>query len=99
MRTFLSIFQILLSIVLMAVVMLQPRKQGRGDIFGGATLADPTANQWSRFTGLSKITVVICALFMVNSLVLLILYEKEAISDDDRKHRNAQGCRVGRSFA
>ena len=73
MRTFLSIVQILLSIVLMAVVMLQPRTQGRGGIFGGATLADPTANQWSRFTGLSKITVVICALFMVNSLVLLIL--------------------------
>ena len=36
MRTFLSIFQILLSIVLMAAVMLQPRKQGRGGIFGGA---------------------------------------------------------------
>ena len=54
MRTFLSIFQILLSIVLMAAVMLQPRKQGRGGIFGGATMADPTANQWSRFTGLSR---------------------------------------------
>ena len=73
MRTLLSIFQILLSIVLMAAVMLQHRKQGRGGIFGGATMADPTANQWSRFTGLSKLTVVLCALFMVNSLVLLIL--------------------------
>ncbi|MBR4617248.1 MAG: preprotein translocase subunit SecG, partial [Kiritimatiellae bacterium] len=60
-------------IVLMAAVMLQPRKQGRGGIFGGATMADPTANQWSRFTGLSKLTVVLCDLFTVNSLVLLIL--------------------------
>lgn len=73
MRTFLSIVQILLSVVLMAVVLLQPRKQGRGGIFGGQTFADPTANQWSRFSSLSKITVLICALFMVNSLVLLIL--------------------------
>ena len=73
MKTFLSIVQILLCVVLMAVVLLQPRKQGRGGIFGGATLADPTANQWARFSGLSKITVVVCALFMLNSLVLIIL--------------------------
>lgn len=73
MRTFLSIAQILLSIVLTAAVIFQPRKQGRGGIFGGATFADPTANQWSRFSTLSKVTVVLCALFMVNSLVLLVL--------------------------
>ena len=73
MKTFLSIVQILLFVVLMAVVLLQPRKQGRGGIFGGATLADPTANQWARFSGLSKITVIVCALFMLNSLALIIL--------------------------
>ena len=73
MKTFLSIVQILLCVVLMAVVLLQPRKQGRGGIFGGATLADPTANQWARFSSLSKITVVVCALFMLNSLILIIL--------------------------
>lgn len=73
MKTFLSIVQILLCVVLMAVVMLQPRKQGRGGIFGGATLADPTANQWARFSSLSKVTVIVCALFMLNSLVLIIL--------------------------
>ena len=73
MKTFLAIVQILLCVVLMIVVMLQPRKQGRGGIFGGATLADPTANQWARFSGLSKITVVVCALFMLNSLVLIVL--------------------------
>lgn len=73
MKTFLSIVQILLCVVLMAVVLLQPRKQGRGGVFGGATLADPTANQWARFSGLSKITVIVCALFMLNSLALIIL--------------------------
>lgn len=73
MKTFLSIVQILLCVALIAVVLLQPRKQGRGGIFGGSTLADPTANQWARFSGLSKITVVVCVLFMLNSLALIIL--------------------------
>lgn len=73
MLMFLSVVQIVLSVVLMAVVLLQPRKQGRGGIFGGATFADPTANQWSRFTALSRITVVVCALFMLNSLALIML--------------------------
>lgn len=73
MRIFLSIVQIILCLVLVSIVMLQPRKQGRGGVLGGATLADPTANQWSRFSTLSKITVVVCALFMINSLILIIL--------------------------
>ena len=74
MKTFLSIVQILLSIVLVGAVILQPRKQGRGSsLFGGSNQADFGANQWSRFTGLSKITVVVCALFMLNSLALIIL--------------------------
>lgn len=73
MRTFLSIVHILLCVALMAVVLLHPRKQGRGGIFGGVTMPDPTANQWSRFSTLTKITVVICALFMLNSLILIKL--------------------------
>ncbi len=72
MRIFLSVVQIILCLALVTVVMLQPRKQGRGGIFGGATLADPTANQWARFSSLSKITVVVCTLFMLNSLILII---------------------------
>jgi preprotein translocase subunit SecG len=72
-KTFLSIVQIIICILLMAVVLLQPRKQGRGGIFGGATMADPTASQWARFSTLSKITVVVCTIFMVNSLVLILL--------------------------
>lgn len=73
MRTFLSVVQVFLSVALAAAVLLQPRKQGRGGIFGGATLADPTANQWARFSTLSKITVVLCALFMANSLILILV--------------------------
>ncbi len=72
-RIFLSVVQIILCLVLVTVVMLQPRKQGRGGIFGGSTLADPTANQWARFSSLSKITVVVCTLFMINSLILIML--------------------------
>lgn len=73
MKTFLSVIHIVISILLMTVVLLQPRKQGRGGIFGGATMADPTASQWARFSTLSKITVVVCALFMLNSLILVML--------------------------
>ena len=73
MRLFLSIIHIILCVVLIAAVLLQPRKHGRGGIFGGATMADPSANQWSRFSTLSKITVIVCTLFMVNSLALIIL--------------------------
>ena len=73
MRLVLSIVQIVLCAVLIAAVLLQPRKHGRGGIFGAATMADPSANQWSRFSSLSKITVVVCTLFMINSLALIIL--------------------------
>lgn len=73
MRTFLSVLQVIVAVALIASVILHPRKQVRGGIFGGATMADPTATQWSRFSTLSKITVVICVIFMVNSLALIIL--------------------------
>lgn len=53
--------------------MLQPRKHGRGGIFGGATMADSSANQWARFSTMSKITVVVGSLFMINSLALIIM--------------------------
>lgn len=73
MRTVLSIVQIVLCLVLIAAVMLQPRKHGRGGIFGGATMADSSANQWARFSTMSKITVVVGSLFMINSLALIIM--------------------------
>ena len=74
MKTFLSIVQIILSIALIGLVILQPRKQSRGSsLFGGTTQADFSANQWARFSGMLKITVVVCAVFMINSLALILM--------------------------
>lgn len=72
MITFLSIVQILLSIALIAVVLLQHRKQGGfSGVFGGGTQAD--AGQWQRFTALSKLTVVLAVLFMFLSVMLVMM--------------------------
>lgn len=71
MKIFLSIIHIVLSISLIVVVLLQHRKQGGfGGAFGGGTQAD--AGQWQRFTGLTKLTVVLATLFMLTSLFLVL---------------------------
>ena len=73
MKTFLGIIHILLCIALSGVVLLQQRKQGGfSGIFGGGTQADMGGSQWQRFTGLTKITVVLTGLFMVTSIILVI---------------------------
>ena len=72
MVTFLSIIQIILSIVIIAVVLLHQRKQGGfSGIFGGGTQAE--SGQWQRFNALSKITVVIFVLFMLLSVILVLI--------------------------
>jgi len=75
-RMILSIGHLILCIALISVVMLQHRKQGGfTGVFGGGTQADMTggSNQWQRFTFLTKITVVLSTLFMINSLVLVMM--------------------------
>ncbi|MBL3539026.1 preprotein translocase subunit SecG [Aminivibrio sp.] len=73
MKTILGIVHILLCISLSGVVLLQQRKQGGfSGIFGGGTQADMGGNQWQRFTGLSKITVVLTGLFMITSIILVL---------------------------
>lgn len=73
MKTFLGIIHILLCIALSGVVLLQQRKQGGfAGIFGGGTQADMGGRQWQRFTGLTKITVVLTGLFMVTSIILVL---------------------------
>jgi len=70
--TFLSIVQIVVSIVLITIVLLQHRKQGGfSGIFGGGTQAD--SGQWQRFTALTKITIVLAVLFMFLSVVIVLL--------------------------
>jgi preprotein translocase subunit SecG len=56
----------------MLVVLIQRRKQGGfGGVFGGGTQAD--AGQWQRFTGLSKLTIILFALFMLTSIFLTFI--------------------------
>jgi len=72
-KTFLSIVQIILSIVLISVVLMQQRKQGGfSGIFGGGTQAD-MGGQWQRFNALSKVTIVVAVIFMILSAVLVIM--------------------------
>jgi preprotein translocase subunit SecG len=72
MKTFLSLIHVVLSVVLMAVVLLQHRKQGGfGGVFGGGTQAD--AGQWQRFTSLTKLTIVLAGLFMLSSVLLILI--------------------------
>ena len=73
MKTFLGIVHILLCIALSGAILLQQRKQGGfSGIFGGGTQADMGGSQWQRFTGLTKITVVLTGLFMVTSIILVL---------------------------
>ncbi|MFA7621920.1 MAG: preprotein translocase subunit SecG [Aminobacteriaceae bacterium] len=74
MKMFLGIVHILLCIALSAIVLLQQRKEGGfSGIFGGGTQADMGASQWQRFTGLTKLTVILTTIFMVTSVVLVLL--------------------------
>ena len=66
MRTLLSLVHIVIFVVLMMIVLAQHRKEGGfAGVFRGGTQAD--AGQWQRFSGLTKITVVLAALFMLTS--------------------------------
>lgn len=74
MEIFLMVVHIILAVSLMTVILLQQRKQGGfSGVFGGGTQADATGGQWQRFTLLSKVTVLLAALFLISSLLLVIL--------------------------
>ena len=73
MKTFVSVIHFIICIMVMVVVLLQRRKQGGfGGAFGGAgTQAD--YGQWQRFTGLTKLTIVLFALFMLTAVFLTLV--------------------------
>ncbi len=72
MRVLLSIIHIIVAIVLIAVVLLQQRKQGGfSGVFGGGTQAD--SGQWQRFTGATKLTIILASVFMVTSFFLVFM--------------------------
>ena len=73
MRIFLSAVHVVVAILVMIVVLVQQRKQGGfSGVFGGGTQAD--AGQWQRFSGLTKITIVLASIFMVTSLCLAFFF-------------------------
>ena len=75
MKVFLSLVHMVIAIALMAVVLLQHRKSGGfSGVFGGGPQADAAVGQWQRVTLLTKVTVVLTALFMVTAVILAILH-------------------------
>ena len=72
MRTLLSIVHIIISIIMIAVILLQQRKQGGfSGVFGGGTQAD--SGQWQRFSPLTKLTIVLAIIFMITSFFIVFL--------------------------
>ncbi len=73
MKTLLYVVHLALCVVLIAIVMVQHRKAGGfGGIFGGGTMADMGGGQWKKLPFLTKITVIIVALFMISSVLLSV---------------------------
>lgn len=72
MRVLLSIIHIIVALFMVFIVLLQQRKQGGfSGVFGGGTQAD--TGQWQRFSGLTKITIVLSTVFMITSFLLVFL--------------------------
>lgn len=67
------VVQIVVSVILIFVVVLQPRKSGvGGGIFGGMTRADRSA-RFKALPVLSRLTVIFGVALMVLSLVFSLL--------------------------
>jgi preprotein translocase subunit SecG len=73
-RNVISVLFLLLCAGLIAVILTQHRKSGGfSGSFGGGTQMDMSGGSWQRMSTMTKITVVLTAVFMVLSLVLLKL--------------------------
>ena len=72
MRAVLSVIHIVVSVMMIFAVLIQQRKQGGfSGVFGGGTQAD--TGQWQRFTGLTKLTIILAVVFMVTSFFIVFL--------------------------
>jgi preprotein translocase subunit SecG len=74
-RNIVSVLFLLLCVGLIVVILSQHRKSGgfTGSFGGGGTQMDMSGGSWQRMSMMTKITVVLTAVFMVLSLVLLKL--------------------------
>ena len=72
MRTLLALIHIVVSVMMIFAVLIQQRKQGGfSGVFGGGTQAD--TGQRQRFTGLTKLTIILAVIFMVTSFFIVFL--------------------------
>ena len=74
-RNVVSVLFLLLCAVLIVVILTQHRKSGgfAGNFGGGGTQMDMSGGSWQRMSTMTKITVVLTAVFMLLSLALLKL--------------------------
>lgn len=75
MNMFLTVVHVIICIALIVVVMMQRRKSGgfSGSFGGGGTQADMSGGAWQRMSGLTKITTVLLAVFMLLSLAQVVI--------------------------
>jgi preprotein translocase subunit SecG len=73
MRNVISVLFLVLCAVLIGVILTQHRKSGgfSGNFGGGGTQMDMSGGSWQRMSMMTKITVVLTAVFMALSLLLL----------------------------
>ncbi len=72
MRVLLSCVHIIIAVLMTLIILVQQRRQGGfTGIFGGGTQSD--SGQWQRFSALTKITIVLAAIFMVTSFFLVYM--------------------------
>lgn len=73
-KTLLGVLHILVCLALIAVVMMQHRKSGgfTGSFGGGGTQAD-MGGTWQRMTGLTKVTSILIAAFMIISILQVVV--------------------------
>ncbi|MDR0764882.1 MAG: preprotein translocase subunit SecG [Synergistaceae bacterium] len=75
MKNVISVLFLLLCVGLILAILSQHRKSGgfSGSFGGGGTQMDMSGGSWQRMTMMTKITVVLTAVFMALSLVLIKL--------------------------
>lgn len=71
--TALQIIQIILSLGMVIVIILQARGQGLGNLFGGSGGMGITKTRRGLERTLFQITIILAAAFLINAIILLMI--------------------------
>ncbi len=82
MHLFVTILHIMLSLSLIAIILLQPGKDG-ASVFGGGGGGNQMYGPRGQANLLGRATTVVAALFMVTSITLAVLSGERSASDTD----------------